>query len=365
MPLSPQDAYYMAQAIALAKKGRFTTSPNPNVGCVIVKDDRMVGQGYHRKSGEAHAEVNALKEAGKKANGATAYVTLEPCSHHGKTPPCADALSNAGVARVVCATQDPNPLVSGRGIKKLRDAGVEVEVGVLESEAIALNVDFNQRMKTGKPFVQLKLAASLDGQTALGNGESKWITSAQARKDVQAYRAQACAVLSTSKTVMDDNASLNVRWSELSASIQSIYPENALRQPLRVILDRQKKLHSDLALFKTGGKVEVVSPDSELFVLDKKGQIDLPVVIKQLSAIHQVQKLWVEAGATLAASLIQLELVDELIVYLAPKLMGSDGRGLVHILGLNAMEEAIELDIKDVRMVGPDIRITANILKNS
>lgn len=365
MPLPIQDAHYMALAIALAKKGRFTTSPNPNVGCVIVKNDQIVGQGYHQKAGEAHAEVIALKDAGKDANGATAYVTLEPCSHQGKTPPCADALIKVGIARVVCATQDPNPLVSGRGIQKLRDAGIDVEVGVLESEAISLNTDFNQRMQKGKPYVQLKLAASLDGQTALGNGESKWITSAKARKDVQFYRAQACAVLSTSKTVIDDNASLNVRWSELPTSIQSVYPESELRQPLRVILDRQKKLHAELALFKTGGKVEIVSPESELFALDKKNNIDLSAVLKQLSAIHQVQKVWVEAGATLAASLIQLELVDELIVYLAPKLMGSDGRGLVHILGLNTMAEAIELDIKDVRMVGPDIRITAKILKNT
>ncbi|BDU38154.1 bifunctional diaminohydroxyphosphoribosylaminopyrimidine deaminase/5-amino-6-(5-phosphoribosylamino)uracil reductase RibD [Vibrio nigripulchritudo] len=359
------DHQMMARAIALAKKGRFTTSPNPNVGCVITKNGDIVGEGLHFKAGEPHAEVHALRAAGENAEGATAYVTLEPCSHYGRTPPCSEALIKAGVARVVCAMQDPNPVVAGRGVKMLRDAGVEVEVGVLESDARALNKGFLKRMETGKPFVQLKLAASLDGQTALSNGESKWITSPQARQDVQAYRAQSCAIVSTSKTVIDDNASLNVRWSELPESTQTMYPESELRQPARVILDRQQKLHQNLSLFQTSGKIEVVDPKSPYFQLNSSGQVDIPHVFDKLAEKLSIQHIWVEAGATLAASLIEQELVDELIVYLAPKLMGSDGRGLVHNLGLTSMQQAIDLEINDVRMVGPDIRITAKVIKNT
>ncbi len=365
MPLIEQDIQYMAKAIALAKKGRFTTPPNPNIGCIIVLNGQVVGCGYHVKPGEGYAEVMALDEAGKLAKGSTVYITLEPGFYQGNMLASIDALINAGVTRVVCGAQDPNPRFSGQGVQKLRAAGIDVEVGVLESEAKILVDDFKKCVETDKPFVQLKLAASLDGKTALRNGKSKWITSPEARRDVQAFRAQSCAVLSTSKTVIDDNASLNVRWSELPKSIQSIYPESQLRQPLRVILDRQKKLSPDLALFKTDGLIEVVSPDSEFFALDDSGNIDLGAVLRRLTASHQVKKIWVEAGATLAARFIELELVDELIIYLAPKLMGSDGRGLIHLLGLNDMNQAISLDIEDLRMVGPDIRITARVLTNT
>ncbi|MFV0576309.1 MAG: bifunctional diaminohydroxyphosphoribosylaminopyrimidine deaminase/5-amino-6-(5-phosphoribosylamino)uracil reductase RibD [Vibrio sp.] len=365
------DHQMMSKAISLAKKGIYTTAPNPNVGCVIVKDGDIIGQGAHLKAGEPHAEVHALRQAGDKVQGATAYVTLEPCSHYGRTPPCAEALINANVARVVCAMQDPNPKVAGRGIQMLRDAGIQVDVGLLEQDALALNVGFIKRMKTGMPFVQLKLAASLDGKTALSNGESQWITGPAARQDVQAYRAKAGAILSTSKTVLDDDASLNVRWDDLPQSIQSIYSQESVRQPLRVILDRTGKLNAlnanNLKLWQTDGdlllvqsnQVQTENPHAPVLKVEAEQQIDLPALLKQFASEHNVNHVWVEAGATLAASFIEQNCVDELIVYLAPKLMGTDGRGLTEICGLDSMQDTINLDITDVRMVGNDIRLTA------
>lgn len=368
------DHQMMSRAIELAKKGLYTTAPNPNVGCVIVLDDEIIGEGFHYKAGEPHAEVFALREAQDKAHGATAYVTLEPCSHYGRTPPCAEALVKAKVAKVICAMQDPNPQVAGRGIKILQDAGIEVQVGLLEADSMALNPAFIKQMKTGMPFVQLKLAASLDGKTALKNGVSQWITSPEARKDVQSYRARAGAVLSTSKTVIDDNASLNVRWDDLPKAIQINYSQKDLRQPIRAILDRGLALTKSLKLFQTDGEiVQISSFDSESLsaptdlsvVLDKEAQLDLEMVLKQLNKQYQVNHVWVEAGATLAASFIKQNLVDELIIYLAPKLMGTDGRGLINMLGLESMDQAVNLDIKDIRMVGSDIRVIATIKQES
>jgi diaminohydroxyphosphoribosylaminopyrimidine deaminase/5-amino-6-(5-phosphoribosylamino)uracil reductase len=363
------DQMMMARALMLARRGIYTTAPNPRVGCVITQGDKIVGEGYHYKAGEPHAEVFALRAADGKTAGATAYVTLEPCSHFGRTPPCAEALIKAGVGRVVCAMQDPNPQVAGRGIALLKAANVTVSVGLLEQDAVDLNPGFIKQMQTGLPYVQLKLAASLDGQTALKNGQSQWITSPEARRDVQAYRAQSGAILSTSKTVMDDDASLNVRWDDLPPSVQALYPEPELRQPKRIILDRQGQLmgaqaDSQLRLFQTSGDIIRVSTGTaaDLTVpLDINGRLDLSRVLNQLASQYQVNQLWVEAGATLAASLIEQQLVDELILYLAPKLMGSDGRGLIHLLGLEQMTQAIELDITDLRRVGADIRVTARI----
>ena len=361
------DHQMMSRAIELAKRGRFTTAPNPNVGCVITQDEAIVGEGYHYQAGQPHAEVFALRAAKENAKGATAYVTLEPCSHYGRTPPCAEALINANVARVVCAMQDPNPQVAGRGIDILRKAGIQVDVGLLELDSNALNPSFIKRMKTGKPFVQLKLAASLDGQTALKNGESQWITSPDARKDVQQFRALAGAVLSTSKTVIDDNASLNVRWNDLPVSAQLHYPIENLRQPSRIILDKNHQLTEDLKLYHCDGAIVTVSDtdDSDVVVsLDINGRLDLKDVLSKVCSQHNVNHLWVEAGATLAASFIEQNLVDELIVYIAPKLMGSEGRGLVNLLGLECMDQTIDLTIKDMRMVGSDIRLIANINKD-
>ncbi len=361
---SPLDFQMMSRAIQLAKGGIYTTAPNPNVGCVITRDGEIVGEGFHFKAGEPHAEVHALRMAGEKAEGATAYVTLEPCSHYGRTPPCAEGLINAKVAKVICAMQDPNPQVAGRGIQMLRDAGIEVQVGLLEADAYALNPAFIKRMKTGMPFVQLKMAASLDGQTALANGQSQWITSPQARQDVQKYRAQSGAILSTSKTVIDDNASLNVRWEDLPQSVQANYLQQDLRQPVRVILDRQQQLTPELKLFQSTGAKLIVSEQGDIApILDCEQRIDLKATLAQLASQHNVNHLWVEAGATLASSLIRADLVDELILYLAPKIMGSDGRGLLGALGLESMAEVIELDIQDVRQVGKDIRIVAKLLR--
>ncbi|EPM5662104.1 bifunctional diaminohydroxyphosphoribosylaminopyrimidine deaminase/5-amino-6-(5-phosphoribosylamino)uracil reductase RibD [Vibrio alginolyticus] len=362
---SDLDFAMMSRAIKLAKRGIYTTAPNPNVGCVIVRDEEIVGEGYHHRAGEPHAEVHAMRMAGEKAVGATAYVTLEPCSHYGRTPPCAEGLIKAKVARVVCAMVDPNPKVAGRGIQMLRDAGIEVQIGLLEQDALALNSGFIKYMRTGMPFVQLKMAASLDGQSALSNGQSQWITSPAARQDVQRYRAISGGILSTSKTVIDDNASLNVRWDDLPNSVQAQYLQEELRQPVRVILDRQNHLTDALKLFHTDGERVIVRSDGDCIpLLDSAHQIDLSTTLKRISDEHHINHLWVEAGATLASAMIKANLVDELIVYLAPKLMGSDGRGLIGALGLSAMADVIDLNITDVRMVGVDIRITATIKRN-
>ncbi|GAB7218256.1 bifunctional diaminohydroxyphosphoribosylaminopyrimidine deaminase/5-amino-6-(5-phosphoribosylamino)uracil reductase RibD [Vibrio comitans] len=355
MSFSVFDHQMMAKAIKLAEKGRFTTHPNPNVGCVITQGEDIVGHGYHIRAGGPHAEVHALRMAGDKAKGATAYVTLEPCSHYGRTPPCAEGLIKAGVSRVVCAMQDPNPQVSGNGITMLKEAGIEVQVGLLESEAERINRPFLKKMRSGLPWVQLKMAASLDGKTALSNGQSQWITSSQARADVQLYRAQSGAILSSSKTVIDDNASLNVRFSELSEDIQSLYPEGEVRQPLRVILDRQQNLTPELRLFNTEGQVLVISEQEN----SQEKYIDLPELLAKLAREHNINHIWVEAGATLAASFIEQQLVDELVVYLAPKIMGTDGRGLVNLLGLTHMDQTIDLNIEQLTQVGPDIKLVA------
>lgn len=362
---TPQDFEMMSRALKLAKRGIYTTAPNPNVGCVIVRDGEIVGEGHHHRAGEPHAEVHAMRMAGDKAEGATAFVTLEPCSHYGRTPPCAEGLIKAKVARVICAMEDPNPKVAGRGFQMLRDAGVEVQVGLLESEAIELNKGFIKFMQTGMPYIQLKMAASLDGQSALSNGQSQWITSPKARQDVQRYRALSGGILSTSKTVIDDNASLNVRWDDLPNSVKAHYQQDEVRQPPRVILDRQSQLSDELKLFNTDGERIIVSQGGDIAPeLDKNGQVDLAATLKAVASGTHINHLWVEAGATLASSLIKANLVDELIVYLAPKLMGSDGRGLIGALGLTEMAHVIDLTITDVRMVGEDIRITATVKRN-
>ncbi|OCH12444.1 riboflavin biosynthesis protein RibD [Aliivibrio fischeri] len=373
MTFTTQDHLMMQKAILLAKQGIYTTAPNPNVGCVLVKDGKIVGEGAHLKAGEPHAEVHALRQAGQEAQGATAYVTLEPCSHYGRTPPCAEGLIKAGVKKVICAMVDPNPQVAGRGLAMLNEAGIETASGLLEADARALNPHFLTRMETGKPFVQLKMAASLDGKTALKNGVSQWITSKEARQDVQRYRAQSGAILSTAKTVIDDNASLNVRWSDLPLSIQKNYQETTIRQPMRFILDRQHALTSDLKLFQASGEIATISPQETHSIVAKEkhlqcrlsddGQLDLKEVVNKISRDFNVNHIWVEAGATLAATMIKENLVDELIIYLAPKLMGADGRSIINLIGLETMSETIDLDIKDIRMVGKDIRITATIAR--
>jgi len=360
------DEKYMARAFELARLGRFTTTPNPNVGCVIVRDGEIVGEGYHIKAGGPHAEVHALRMAGEKAKGATAYVTLEPCSHHGRTPPCADALIAAGVARVVASMQDPNPEVAGRGLYRLQQTGIEVSHGLMHSEAEAINLGFLKRMRTGFPYVQLKMAASLDGRTAMESGESQWITSAAARADVQRFRAQSSAILSSSATVLADDPSLNVRWDELDSDTQRIYPQESLRQPLRIVIDSQNRVTPQHKLVNQSGDTwlarlatdEQSWPESteQWVVPGRDNRVDLVLLMMQL-AKRQINSVWVEAGAELAGALLQAGLVDELIVYMAPKLLGENGRALCVLPGLQSLSDAPQFTLSDVRQVGADLRL--------
>ena len=362
-----RDEFYMARALELARLGRFTTTPNPNVGCVIVRNHEIVGEGYHQRAGGPHAEVHALRMAGEKAQGATAYVTLEPCSHHGRTPPCCDALIAAGVSRVVAAMQDPNPEVAGRGLFRLQQAGIDVSHGLMMQEAEALNRGFLKRMRTGFPWVQLKLGASLDGRTAMASGESQWITSPEARRDVQRFRAQSSAILSTSATVLEDNPSLTVRYNELDRATQALYPEASLRQPVRVIVDSQNRVTPQHRLIDQVGETWLVRaaedavqwPENvmQLAVPQYNNHLDLVSMMMVLGK-KQINSVWVEAGAQFAGALLQAGVVDELIVYLSPKLLGDAGKGLCHLPGLERLSDAPEFKFSDVRQVGTDVRLT-------
>ncbi len=359
------DRRYMAEAIQLAYKGLYTTDPNPRVGCVIVNDGQVVGRGWHVKAGEGHAEVNALKEAGEQACGATAYVTLEPCSHHGKTPPCADALIKAGVVRVVAAMQDPNPLVAGEGFQKLRDAGIAVDFGMLEAEAEAVNPGFIKRMRSGYPLVRVKLAMSVDGRTAMASGESQWITGAPARQDVQRLRARSSAIITGSGTVNCDDPALTVRAEELGVDGATRAAE---RQPLRVIVDSEGDISSQAKLLQFPGKTIIAMASNkgldEQLDLNKveyksfpaeNGRVDLKLLLSWLAA-QGCNEVLIEAGATLAGAFVSQQLVDELWVYMAPKLMGSKARPLMS-LPLDKMSQQVPLALSDLRVVGDDIRL--------
>ncbi|WP_313488017.1 bifunctional diaminohydroxyphosphoribosylaminopyrimidine deaminase/5-amino-6-(5-phosphoribosylamino)uracil reductase RibD [Pseudescherichia sp.] len=359
-----QDEIYMARALKLAQRGRYTTHPNPNVGCVIVKNGEIVGEGFHFRAGEPHAEVHALRMAGDRARGATAYVTLEPCSHHGRTPPCCEALINAGVARVVAAMQDPNPQVAGRGLYRLSQEGIEVSHGLMMSEAERLNRGFLKRMRTGFPWIQLKLGASLDGRTAMANGESQWITSPEARRDVQRLRAQSHAILTSSATVLADDPALTVRWDELGADTQARYSQADVRQPVRIVVDSQNRVTPAHRLVQQPGETwfartradERQWPDGvrSILVPEHNGHLDL-VSLMMLLGREQINSIWVEAGAQMAGALLQAGLVDELIVYLAPKLLGSEARGLCVLPGLESLAAAPALKFTEIRQVGPDL----------
>ncbi|AXV66077.1 MULTISPECIES: bifunctional diaminohydroxyphosphoribosylaminopyrimidine deaminase/5-amino-6-(5-phosphoribosylamino)uracil reductase RibD [Pseudoalteromonas] len=366
MSFTELDSIYMARAIELAKQGRFTTTPNPNVGCVLVKDGHIVGEGFHQLAGQGHAEVNALAVAGDNAKGATAYVTLEPCSHYGRTPPCAEGLKAAGVSKVIAAMVDPNPAVSGRGLQILADAGIDVASGLLEQQARDLNKGFLKRMETGLPFVTCKMACSLDGKTALNNGQSKWITGPQARQDVQAFRAQSCAILSGADTVISDNAKLNVRTEELPFAMPTSLP---IRQPTRVIIDSQNRLTPDLALFSIESPVIIFTTQLDNqqqwphfvkheVVAANKNKVDLSAVLARLAEL-QFNHIWLEAGATLAGAFAQQDLIDEYIVYIAPKLIGDMGKSLLNFAEVTAMGDVTQLTFTDTQIIGDDIRLTA------
>ncbi len=355
------DALYMTKAIQLAQKGLYTTQPNPRVGCVVVKDGHIVGEGFHARAGQPHAEVFALRQAGAQAKGATAYVTLEPCAHYGKTPPCANALVQAGVSRVVMASLDSNPLVAGKGQAILQNAGISTTVGVLESEAKALNQGFFRRMKGGLPYVRLKTATSLDGRTAMQSGESKWITGSDARRDVQKLRAQSGAIITGIGTVLADNPSLTVRPQDW---LDWRYGEPV--QPLRVILDSQLRTPLDANILQTSGVIVVTQQTMQhpkILALQAlgvdvwcMGQIDLSLVLQKLAACG-VNEVLVEAGASIAGAFIAAKLVDELVVYIAPTLLGSAARPMF-ALPFSQMAQQHRLTMHDMRMIGQDIRLT-------
>jgi diaminohydroxyphosphoribosylaminopyrimidine deaminase/5-amino-6-(5-phosphoribosylamino)uracil reductase len=387
---SQEDHHYMALAIKLAKQGHYTTSPNPRVGCVLVNNvagkTQIIGQGFHQKSGQGHAEVNALADARlnypELIKGATAYVTLEPCSHFGRTPPCAQALIDSKVARVVSAMVDPNPAVSGRGLVMLKKAGIKAESGLLENEAKALNRGFIKLMTESLPYVRIKLAASLDGKTAMKNGESKWITSPEARKDVQRLRAESCAIISGADSILTDNAKMTVRWSELG-DLQHNYKEDAIRQPVRVVIDGQNRLTPDLAFFNIESPILIINT-LNVYALENlpkwphfveqvqlpsiknnagENKVDLTALLTML-ATRGLNEVLVESGANLAGAFVEQDLVDELIFYQAPKLMGGEGKNLVEMPNVINLSQAKSLKITDVRLVGCDIRIIAKLTKS-
>ena len=354
---SAADHDFMARALRLAELGLYSTTPNPRVGCVIVKDGRVVGEGWHRKAGEVHAEIHALQAAGNAARGATAYVTLEPCSHHGRTPPCAEALISAGVARVVAAMQDPNPQVAGRGLAMLSEAGIVAECGLLEDDARELNIGFVSRMTRGRPWLRMKMAASLDGKTALENGVSQWITGAAARQDGHRWRARACAILSGIGTVRDDDPQLNVRGVETA------------RQPLKVVVDSRLELPLQAKLLRGGGVlVATASEDAgkaaalrqqgaEIVCLpNADGRVDLPALLQELGR-RGVNELHVEGGFRLNGALLAAGLVDELLLYLAPCFIGDVARGMFDLPGLESLADKHRLIVRDLRMLGADIRV--------
>lgn len=363
--MSFSDISYMKRALALAEQAQPNCPPNPAVGCVIVKDRKVIGEGFTQKTGEAHAEVMALRDAqnrGEDVEGATVYVTLEPCSHYGRTPPCALALIKAGVGRVVAALKDPNPAVAGRGLEMLKNAGIQVECGVCSNEAEAMNVGFLKRMRTGLPFVRTKIAMSLDGDIALSNGQSKWITGKLAREDGQLWRARAGAILTGSGTVSLDNPQLNVRLL------------NVQRQPLKVIVDSHLTLNPELQIFQSGkvllvcSKYDIVRAqefeDMGVEVLElpgPEGKVDLRALIEELGR-REINEVHVEAGPRLNGALTELNLIDEYLVYMAPKLLG-DGNRAFRLPLFHSMDEVSQLEFKSIQQIGEDVRFQLRPLK--
>ncbi|MEQ1580497.1 MAG: bifunctional diaminohydroxyphosphoribosylaminopyrimidine deaminase/5-amino-6-(5-phosphoribosylamino)uracil reductase RibD [Steroidobacteraceae bacterium] len=354
------DHRMMARALRLAERGLYTTDPNPRVGCVITAHERIVGEGWTHPVGGPHAEVNALRAAGALSRGATAYVSLEPCSHHGRTPPCSDALIAAGVRRVVCAVGDPNPLVDGAGISQLRAAGIEVESGLLAQQAERLNIGFFKRMLRGLPYVTVKVAASLDGKVALGNGASRWITGAPARRDVQRLRARSSAVLTGIGTVLADDPQLNVR----DAGIDMLG-----RQPVRVICDSKLRMPVGARMLREPGATLVYTTATQVKALeeagatvqtvgaDSRGSVDLAAVLRDLASRH-CNEVLVEAGPVLSGRFLELGLADALITYVAPMLLGSEAQSMLALPAIDDMQQRLELDLVEQRQLGNDIKFT-------
>ena len=358
------DREFMRQALELGERGLYTTTPNPRVGCVIVKDGAVVASGWHEKAGLPHAEALALKAAGERASGATLYLNLEPCSHHGRTPPCADAIVASGIKRVVAAMQDPNPKVAGAGFAKLRAAGIEVEHGLMEDEARELNIGFVARMTRGRPWVRIKIAASLDGRTALANGKSQWITGEVARADGHRWRARACAILTGHGTVRDDDPQLNVRGVDTP------------RQPLKIVVDSRFETSPTARLLKDG-KTLVAGAVNEarsiaalkhagadtVIIPNDRGKVELFKLMEEL-ARRELNEIHVEGGTRLNGSLLQAGVVDELLLYLAPRIIGDSGRGMFDLPELSNLSQAKGLKIRELERVGEDIRIVARLSRS-
>ena len=356
------DHRFMARALELAERGLYTTTPNPRVGCVIVRDGAVAGEGWHERAGGAHAEVNALAAAGAKARDATAYVSLEPCVHRGRTGPCTDALVKAGIARVIAAMRDPNPQVGGKGLDALKQAGLSIDAGLMENEARELNIGFVSRMTRGRPWVRMKIAASLDGRTALANGKSQWITGPEARRDGHHWRARACAVLTGAGTVRDDDPQLTVR--EVPTP----------RQPLRVVVDGKLETPPTAKIFDSGGVLVAVArvdkaradalkaKGAEVIVLpNPDGKVELEDLFREL-ARREVNEVHVEAGMRLNGSLVREGQVDELLVYLAPSLIGDKAPGMFELPELTDLSGARKVRVSDVRVIGTDIRVMARFV---
>ncbi len=363
MVFSSEDHFYMAQALRLAERGMYSTSPNPRVGCVVVKEGRIVGSGCHEYAGQPHAEINALNVAGLEARGATVYVTLEPCSHYGLTPPCVEALKQAGIAKVIMAMQDPNPVVSGEGRALLKQSGIDVQSGLLETEAQALNIGFFNRMINKRPWIRLKVAASLDGKIALNNGLSQWITGKAARQDGHRWRARSCAIMTGIGTIKADDPQLSVREVK------------TFRQPLKVVVDRRLETPASARLLD-GGNVLIFTAEENAMkagLLRKKGaqvigmpdehnNVDLEKMMHKL-ADFGINELLVEAGNKLNGALARTGLIDEMVIFLAPHLLGEKALGLINLPELTSLDQKSSLEIQDLRMVGKDIRIIAKFLK--
>jgi diaminohydroxyphosphoribosylaminopyrimidine deaminase/5-amino-6-(5-phosphoribosylamino)uracil reductase len=363
MTTSAADARFMARALALARRGMYTTDPNPRVGCVIVKDGRIIGEGWHERAGEPHAEINALNQAGLlHARRAGVYLTLEPCCHYGRTPPCTDALVKAGVGRVVAAMRDPNPQVAGKGLQMLERHGIRVEVGLMQQEAEALNPGFISRMRRGRPYVRVKLASSLDGRTAMAGGQSKWITGEAARADVQKWRARSSAILTGVSTVLADDPLLNVRTLPIG------------RQPLRVVVDSRLRMPAGARMLRGEGKTLIVTASDDMrlaaalrragadvaFLPTAQKTVDLNALMRHLAWL-EINEVLVEAGATLCGALLQANLVDELLLYCAPHIMGDKERGMFALPPLARMADRVALEIEDVRAIGQDWRVIAKV----
>ena len=382
----------MTRALQLAEQGLFTTMPNPRVGCVIVKEGKIIGEGAHLKAGEPHAEVFAIQQAGDNAKGATAYITLEPCSHTGRTPPCTHALLKAGIAKVIAAMQDPNPLVAGSGLAHLQAHNIEVASGLMQAQAEALNLGFISRMTRKQPFIRCKIAASLDGKTALNNGASQWITSEPARLDVQHWRARSCAILTGIGTVLADNPSMNVRTPSplmgepaigFPASVGAKAPNAGvkgwgegeyIRQPLKVIVDSQLQTPIDAKILQGGNVLIAFVKDAQnksaalidagvqlLCIPNSDSKVCLKTLLSHLAAC-EINEVLVEGGESLNGALLAQNLIDELLIYYAPKLMGSTAKGMFALPAFTQMSQAMHLDIIDMRQIGVDIRLRAKPL---